>query len=182
MNYWWIQQDPNSYRSFELLEVDWSVGEFVESFRAGNSLAQDWTAPKLKLFEAEGEAEKPIGDFPTIVGTVPLVVSERALSVLLEVIRESVEVLPLQVNEGQYHCLNIEVCDCLDPGRSVVKRFSSTGRIMHVESYHFKEDWLEGIHIFRLPEEPLRRVFVDEVFKTRVEANDLRGLVFRPLE
>ena len=148
----------------------------VRTFRFGGPLGPGWVPLRVKLFEDEGEAEKPVGDFPSLGGTIPLPISVLALEVLHPLIKDDVDVLDLITDVGKFYALNVFTCDCLDHSRSVFERFRS-GRIMRVEKYAFKPRCLGGKHIFRLPE-IWAYVFVDEAFKQMVEQHDLKGLLF----
>lgn len=72
----------------------------VRSFRSGQPLGESWTPPSLGLFEDEGGKEKPLGDFPSYGGGIPLIISKRALDTLQPLISEDVEDLDIEADFG----------------------------------------------------------------------------------
>ena len=119
------------------------------------------------------------GDFPSLCPF--LVFSSRARKVLQPLIGNYVEFLPLKL-EGdleQYAIAKIKQrTDCLDYSRAEFKRFPSSGRVMRVVKYAFKQGSLENKQFFNIPEQKAR-FFVSDKFKTCVESNNLEGLIFR---
>lgn len=180
MNIWRIMADPNRYRSFDSTDITPSQSvDLTQKFRSGQALGADWTTFRVKLFEYESEEsqeEKPIGDFPSFAGIVPLFISALALKILHPLIKNNVEVLNVLTDIGTFYALNVFTCNCLDQTKSVFVRFDDGG-IMRVERYAFRPGSLEGKHIFRIPE-VWSNTFVDEAFKQTVEENRLEGLVF----
>jgi hypothetical protein len=180
MAIWKIIAASDTYRS--LTWVDSSVSNFqlIEAFKGGGPIADSWVPRAVHLFVYEGEEAKPLGDFPSLFGGVPPVFSKRAIEILNPLIADSTEILPLMGLEGEFSVVNvIDVVDCLDHQRSEYIRFESSGRIMHIEHYVFKKDYLKNKHIFRIPEEVVSAVFVSDAFKTLVEQNRLEGLIFK---
>jgi len=178
MKIWHISTDPNTYRS--LVTPDLSPGDYtalVRLFRSGQLFAATWKPLRVEWFIEKEEDRKPVGDFPTIAGIVPLIMSEKARTKLTDVIQENVEFLPLEASFGIYYAANVHVVDCLEREKSQLIRFSDGG-IMRVERYAFNTDILKGMHIFRIPEEVLSRTFVDEDFKSAAEEHGLKGLTF----
>jgi hypothetical protein len=139
----------------------------------GRTLAQVWTPLRVVVYSVG----RP-GDFPSWSSHIP-VFSERAWRILEPLIETSVEALPLACAGGPFVAINVtDVADCLDPGRAEIKRFS-TGEVMDVKSYAFKEGCLGARNIFKIPEALLNDVFVSENFKRAVEDAGLEGLIFR---
>jgi hypothetical protein len=140
-------------------------------------VGEKWSPPRLQLFVDDGEADKPEGDFPSFGGVVPLLASKSALELLQPLIERDVEVLDIHADFGDYFALNVLSRECLDREASVLKRFRDGG-IMAVEAYAFLPKAVENAHVFRIPEEIMSCVFVDEAFKTAVEEGGLKGLLF----
>jgi hypothetical protein len=134
-------------------------------------LAAEWIADDLN-------SGKPTSDFPTL-GSTP-VFSQRAVDALIDVLVPHGELLPLRVPDGSFYIYNAtHVIDALDEERSELVRFSS-GRVMHVASYAFKTDVVQGEAIFKVPQ--LRgTVFVSNGFSQRIREADLSGFALRPL-
>lgn len=180
MSMWEILPDGNVCRSFHI--IDRSPGEIIDMkahFRSGQTVGRAWTPWHVELFEGEDEDKKPIGNFPSLGGSVPLAISAQALEVLNTLIKDNVEVLDLMTHVGKFYALNVFTSNCLDHSRSVFERFSDGG-IMRVDKYAFRPGTLKGKHIFRIPE-VWSHTFVDDVFKQAVEKNRLKGLLFYPI-
>jgi len=178
MTYWRIQPSPDQYRSLTATGLTPSEElDLVNMFKSGDRLGEKWEPPIVGLFDANEEDQKTIGDFPSFGGVVPLMIKNRGLNALITLIHDDVEVLKVNTDKGKYSALNVFSRDCLDQDRSIVQRFK-TGRIKVIEKYTFKTKCLEGVHIFRLPEEIMSRTFVDDEFKHTVESNELHGLRF----
>jgi hypothetical protein len=181
MQIWEIIQDGNNFRSFELRELSpEEYDEFEDQFRSDQRLTGSWTPMKFSLFEADYEVDKPIGDFSGIASVVPLIVSSKTRDVLSSFVKDQVEFLPIETEVGDFQALNVMIVDCLDHSKSKFKRFND-GRIMRVEKYAFKPETLKGLHIFRIPEEVMSRIYVDKAFKEIVEENSLTGLDFNKI-
>jgi hypothetical protein len=117
------------------------------------------------------------GEFPSL--STALVFSDKALKVLMPLIKNSIDLLPLQCNSNHYTIIKVhDVVDCLDYSRAVVRKFPSSGRIMEIISYSFKYECINNKNIFKIPEIKTR-VFVSQKFKDFVENNHLEGLIFR---
>ena len=177
-NLWDVIEDANRFRSF--LRVDQSQGShLLEAFKSNSSLADSWQPVDLVLSLGKGEKDKPIADFMS--GFVSVAISGKALGVLTPSLLDQAECLPLNTDAGTYFALNVTAVNCLDQGHSTLKLFSNSQRIMRVEKYAFYWEKLNGIHIFRLPELGISRLFVSDTFKQAVEENSLTGLLFYPV-
>jgi hypothetical protein len=108
--------------------------------------ARDWKAPELRWIGAVTP-----GDFPALVGHVP-VVSDRALKMLEPFLGDRIDPLPIRVEGGGYTALHVrDFPDCLDTEKTEARWFEP-GRARLIESYAFRPDCLEGHHLFRLRE------------------------------
>ena len=163
---------PDSDTCHSLSIID---SEHVEMFRqfTGNSLAHSWFPVPVRIFRAEKS-----GDFPSLLSHVPIF-SERALQILMPLISNSFEALPLKCDFGKFYAANVlDVVDCLDHSLANIERFSS-GRIMAIKRYAFKEGCIQGKHIFKIPETAGQDVLVSDKFKSLIEENSLLGLHFK---
>lgn len=183
--FWDVLVDCNKYRMFctqlpvnESLELDEKLKTYP--------FPDDWVQLPLKLWEGEKgkkreEKKKPLADFMA-TGLLLDAISPRGRILLEPLITKQVEFLPFETPVGPYYGLHVKYVDCLDVSRVVGERFDD-GRIMAVgiEKYAFHWERLEGIHIFRVPELGLSRLFVSDEFKRVVEENGLTGLLFYPV-
>jgi len=70
------------------------------------------------------------------------------------------------------------VIDCIDYSKSNYKTFSDGKRIMRFMKYAFREKEIEGVSLFKIKDEPLKRPFVSDEFRKRVLENNLLGFKF----
>ncbi len=125
----------------------------------------------------EIERRSKSSDFPSLSGH-DLIFSEKAWQILQPLIEKSVELLPLKCDSGHYSVIKVvDVVDCLDYSRAKLKRFSSSGRVMKIESYAFKDECIGDRNIFQLPEP--KTILVSQAFKDCIEKNGLKGLIFQ---
>jgi hypothetical protein len=164
-----ITPDADTYHCLVLTNPsDWDrFDEFT-----GERLADTWTPVAVKTLKV-----KKAGDFPYLISHVP-VFSGRAWQILQSLVKGSVEALPLEHPTKTVYAINVlDLLDCLDYSRSQIVRFPSGG-IMEIERYAFKEGCVEGKHIFKIAEAPLKQVLVSDAFKELVERSQLEGLIF----
>ena len=126
-----------------------------------------------------------IGDFPSVSNwkRVPMM-SERAWNALKPIIGNVCEALPVaHPFQGLYYLIHVmQTIDALNTDASEVDRSGiGDNRIHRIYRYAFKNDLIEGKHIFKLPPMSGGGLIVDDVFRRAVEDNGLRGLRFREL-
>ena|SRR5688572_5533045 len=139
----------------------------------GTPTVETWRPIRVQVHKGEKR-----GDFPSLIGHLP-VFSERALSALRPLIENEVEVLSLKGSTTPLYAIHIlDLVDCLDEAKSGVKRFPGGG-IMHVDRPVFRDGCVDGKHIFKIRDAPLKDVYVSEEFKRRAEEAGLEGVVFR---
>lgn len=139
-----------------------------------------WTPLVVHGFDDNPPEE---GDFPSFNDfcRVPIL-SQRAWNVLQPLIGHTCEVLPIIYPTGKlFFILHVlETTNCLDTEQSVVRRYSDGG-IMRVTQYALNSSMLVNKHIIKLPHEHAGDLIVDDVFRSVVEKNKLKGLKFTPL-
>jgi hypothetical protein len=165
-----IIQDVQHYDSVVLPRA--ASYKKLEVLAGVEPVAAKWVPLTVRFHKME-----KAGDFPYLSTDVP-VFTKRALQALQPLIGQSIEALPLECESEELYAIHaLELMDCLDHSRSVVTRFPSGG-IMDVEEFVFKKNCDQGKHIFRLTDAPTKYVFVSDQFKSVVEKNKLRGLIF----
>lgn len=180
--FWDVLVDSNTYRIFT---TGWTASkgvEFDKIFKSDKKFGHGWESINLALWEGEypkKEKKKPLADFMNS-GLIIDAVSQHGKDILEPLVGEQVEFLPLETPFTPYYGLHVKHVNCLDLSKISAKYFSD-GRVMRVEQYAFYWEKLEGIHIFRLPELGLSRLFVSDEFKQIVEENALTGLMFYPV-
>ena len=142
-------------------------------YRKLDNIQDSW-----KPITVELDSVGKLGDFPALVA-YHLTFSERAWNLLYPLMAESVEPLPLRCNSGNYTTIRVvDVVDCLDHSRAVVRRFPSSDRVCGIDYYAFKEGCSGDRNIFTIPEIKLD-MFVSQKLKDCVESNELEGLIFK---
>lgn len=124
----------------------------------------------------------PRGDFPVLFGT-EVIFRERALQALRPLIKDSIQVIPLQCKEDKLYLIHVtNFVDCLDRTRSKIKWLTGFENkiIFQVHHYEFFEKNIVQENIFRIPE-LFTTTFVSDTFKTTVEGQGLQGLLWEPL-
>ena len=113
-------------------------------------------------------------------GSGVLVLRRPAREVLGKVLADDAEMLSLYCDEGEdLWLVNAwRVVDALDEELSQVERFSS-GRIMTVHRYAFREEAVAGLRCFRIPQQHV--MFVTDEVAEATRAAGLRGTTFRPV-
>jgi hypothetical protein len=144
----------------------------------GLPAAAQWTTPSVATLELDFEGRTlPLPDFP--VFTTSAAFSRRGVDVLLDLLIENGEILPLECDEGDFFVFNVtRVLDALDEGASEIKRFGRDrrGRVKTIVRHAFVPE-LVTASIFRIPQKPLR-IYVTQRFVDRVEAAELTGFSF----
>jgi hypothetical protein len=137
--------------------------------------------PVRRNYSVKGNLAKPLADRVGIDADVdPMVLSRRALDVLLPYIGGLGQVLPLAFDEAEYSLFNItNVVDALDEGKSELEHFPSSGRLSGVKRYAFRLEAVRDQLIFKIPQQPGGFAFVTDRFVEIVKANGLTGFEFK---
>ena len=108
------------------------------------------------------------------------VFDKKALDILLPMVENEIEVLPLLCEEREFFAINvIKVLDCVDYDKSKYRTFRDGKRIMAFEKYTFKLDDIKGSNIFKIIDEPRRKPFVSDEFRDKVLETGLTGFKFK---
>jgi hypothetical protein len=135
--------------------------------------------PVRRDYEIKDNLTKPLGERAGIDARVdPMVLSRRALDVLLPHIGNLGQVLPLAFDEAEYAFFNVtNVVDALDEAQSELKYFSD-GSFHRVLRYAFKPEAVRDQLLFKIPQQPGNFAFVTDRFVEIVRANGLTGFGF----
>ena len=143
----------------------------------------DWVPlPVMRDYSVRDNMTKPLGDRVGIDAYVdPMVLSRRALDVLLPHIGNLGQVLPLAFEEAEYSFFNVtNVVDALDEQHTDISRLPS-GRISKIERYAFKPEAVRDQWLFKIPQQPGGFAFVTDQFVDLVKSSGLTGFKFKPL-
>ncbi len=141
----------------------------------GQKLGKYWSFPyRGKLLE-----DKPVGNFVNLDSGL-LFCDSYALLKLKPYIIKEVEIIPTNVDGLDLNILNlINLIDCLDKEKSVIEYFDEIKEgIMDVEEYVFKEELLENVTLFKLPQLSRSSIFGTNQFYSKVKEYGLTGLKF----
>jgi hypothetical protein len=182
---WILTRDSTRFRSFTFNHTSFTEWmEYIEILLSGELFRDKWKPPKLFLYYDEeikgGGEESPVGDFMNGIGKFSINV--KALSILKPIIRNQVELLPLETSIGPYFELNIKQIACLDISKCDVVRFKSSERIKQINKYAFNDETIRGRNIFCSSELRGNTIFVSELFKNTVELNNLTGVEFEKVQ
>ena len=166
MKIWKLEYDVNNYEAFIPEAGLFAIDDFD-----GTSQKEGWQP--MKMVPADPKEHLPFGDAAYL--TTPMY-SRRALEVLLPLMGDSVEILPMLCDEGDYSAVNvIDVIDAIDYEKSKFERFKCSGRIMCFDKYAFVPEKVAGKHIFKIVDHPKSNSFVSDEFMQVVEKNGLTG-------
>lgn len=170
MKIWHFGADADNFNNLVPVdENDWKKFEFN-----GTRIKSSWKKIEVRTIE-----EIQFSDFPSLIPGVP-VFSKKALECLGDLICESVEVLPLLHEKEELFAINvIKVLDCVDYDQSEYKRFATSGRIMRFTKYGFCKDKVINTPIFKISDEPSKRPFVSDTFRSCVLEYGLKGFEFK---
>ena len=165
----WVQ--PRSERDFDAVyQLD------------GSSRKRGWRPIAVRRLDRDDDG-RPLraAELPWLDGHA-LVLSDRALEAIGEVLGDSGEFLQLDLVDGSgrlwlFNVLN--VVDGLDESASELVRFPSSGRIMKVRRHAFVPDRIRGLRAFRVPQ--LRTLFLSGEAVDVIVAAHLSGARFEPL-
>ena len=175
MNIYALDSDCDHYWNLRFVndELDW---EQIYRFD-GTPLADRWRPLAVKADEQEIR-DLPASDFPHLFGAVP-VFRKSAATVLRPLLEGNGELLPLFCDEGEYFIFNVlRMVDALDERASQIIKFPNSEKILEIEHFVFKPAQLASVDIFKLPQQPLGRVFVSDHFVEIVKDARLVGFSF----
>ena len=136
--------------------------------------ADNWQAIEITFAKLSGGKK---GEMPDLmIRNGRLFLNEKAYGVLLEVLEEDGEFLPVTFGDRSGYLFNIlsvaEDVDGLDQKLSTKDEFGD------LQSLVFHEDKVEGFKLFRSRFDDYMGVYCGEAFKSAVEQSGLNGLIF----
>ena len=166
----------HTYRTYETLTKDGYRTYEFEGKKVENRKFDLIYPSKYK-----DELDKPIGDVFSITPS-SYIMNEKAYKILYPYLKSHSQIFKINNNGTIFYVINVtDLIDCLDYDNSEIKRFPSSGRIMRVIKYVFKNEKLKNVTIFKLPEFPKAISYVTEEFKNVVEENNIKGFKFKEL-
>lgn len=170
MKIWILDCDVDNYENLtwkEEPDID-----YIQSFDGAEKI-KHWNPMKVnRMYDRE---------FGNAIGLSPHipVFDEKAIGILGDLLTDNAEILPLDCEDGNFYAINvINVMDCINYEKSQYKTFRDGTRIMRFTKYVFIEKKIEGMNLFKIKDEPLKRPFVSEEFRKRAIDNNLTGFKF----
>jgi len=179
LKYYRLINDSNVYYSLTPQE---SYPAGWRSQFDGKKFGDGWQPLKMKFDDSDNNLL--FGDFPHFAAYLPGL-SERAWNTLKPFINEYVE--PLQVDVyleksiTKYYLLNV-ICilDALDKIKSDILYFDAD-HIMDIDHYVFNGKNIGKIPIFRIRNDELGGIYVNDIIRDCVENNQLKGFSWEDL-
>lgn len=170
MKIWILDCDVDNYENLTWKnEIDIN---YIQSFD-GTEKMEEWNPMQVKRMY-----NREFSNTPGLSPHIP-VFDEKVISVLSDLLIGNAEILPLDCEDGVFYIINvINVSDCIDYEKSKYKTFRDGKRIMRFTKYVFDEKKIEGMSLFKIKDELLKRPFVSEEFRKRVVDNNLTGFKF----
>jgi uncharacterized protein DUF1629 len=172
-----LRPDSSRYEVL-VLECEDDAGLMLEA-SGGRPVGSAWSPVAVRVFREDADhRDRPSSDFPSLSGFVP-VFSQKAVTVLADLLQPNGEILPLACGDGEYSAYNvITVIDALDEERSQCKYIGK--KVVDVASYELLPDRLGAEQIFKLVQfRRGGRVYVTEQFVRRVDEQGLLGFAFQ---
>lgn len=171
MDIWLLKRDS---RYTPLDFADMADVALLSGFQTAQPLAHDWPEPDVCF-----AGPHPLRSNCPGLHTVPAW-GLPAMMALFPLVDPFIEILPLNCEQGEYYAIQVlNAPDVLDHSRAMFRRFK--GHIIGVDQYAFREEALEGQHIFKLAEDAYSQVFVSQAFRALAARHNLTGLAFAPL-
>lgn len=141
-------------------------------FDKGMRVGRQWSPP---FFGVVNKLQK-VGDLGTLSGSETVIFSEKAVDVLMPLIKDSVELLSYPTEIGTYHLINVlDKGNYLDRLRTDCDEILSNGNCYGINRYAFDEQALQGKHIFRIPDDGVTRYVSGEFIET-CKRHNLQGI------
>lgn len=171
MAIWQIQSDPNYNFIVPDESRDWLT--LIHGFKH-IPMAETWTPLNVRITRFK---DKATGDFFPVPPSLPIVTNSKALNVLISLVADQVEVLPLNCKRRKLSILNpLNTVRCVNLERSDVVQIAE-GNIVLIRSLYFEQGCADNLHIFRTSL-LVGAIFVSDEYKRLVESHSLRGAVF----
>ena len=163
---------PNSDKFYSVKSLDKSLNDFQNKFYEVN-LKQKWKPLKASFIK-----KGICGDFASLIGFV--VCTQKSFIALSPLVSDEIEFLELLVDTHKYYILNVIRKVPLDIEKSKFVN-SSSGRIIMIDQYAFKDSDIKDMHIFNIEGVLSEGPLVSQKFKDLVEKNNLEGLIFKKI-
>lgn len=149
----------------------------------GKPIGDRWikNLPVRLAWSEDNDGSELGSHFPFLLDDGILACSGKAWDCLKLLIGEHVEALELDCQDGQFFALNVlTIKECLNYEESQLTYWADGyGGIQSVQRLVFRSGCSDNAPIFKIPEFIMLSIYVSEAFKAVVEANNLKGMIFR---
>lgn len=168
----------DDYMSIVLKEQSNENYNYLKDKFEGKMIGEDWVILDVISFNKGKKKESDAIRFWDKTGAI--VLSEKAVGCLKDMLQGVTEILPLNHPKFDLYIVNVvNVIDALDENRSEITRFPD-GNIMRVDKHSFTSKLVEEEHhIFKIPQSLKSHSFVSEKFVNTVNEFGLKGFVFK---
>jgi len=181
MSIYRVQPNIEKYKAFHLVDDDDNFDLQVEGYFdfMGQPKANDWNGARVYLDATFDKAELLVADI-TNFNVSALAYSEKAISILQDVLEESGELLPFECDGKKWWIHNItNVLDALDKEETTMELMDS-GRFM-IGKTVLDENKLTDVSVFKTKQRMTLLLSHDVAkndYKTIIENSDLTGVIF----
>ena len=142
----------------------------------GRSHKNDWTCRKV-VPNINPKKNPKFGDYSECMGV--LVFSKKAIEKLYDLIKDDVEILPLECDYGDFSLINVTtVLDAIDHEKSEYKYIDGTKQIMYFKKYVFLEEVIKGYDIFKITDKRGSFIFASDRLVQTINQSKLKGFRF----
>jgi len=157
--------------------VDSPAFDSITDIVNGTLKCNSWVPVEMKLIREDESGRKLHRTSSPWLGNHALIFRPEVLARVGNFLMENGELLPVEAQGDELYLFNALLADILDESNSVVRRFED-GRIKLIESYRFKIEALQGLHLFKIPNLRASPTFLSGEFVDGWCQAELRGLDF----
>jgi hypothetical protein len=148
----------------------------ADFFVSADSVVANWETPRVEYLAGEDDegACKIEGDYPSLIGALCPVFTQKSMAVLGDLLSPFGEFLPLASNDGTFNAFKVlKIIDALDEDKSEIRWHAQTKQSKQagerrwvdiIQRYAFHENLVRDAVIFRIPQLPFFDVFVTDIF------------------
>ena len=157
---------------------------FIERFN-GTVIGTDLKGTRLSL--NPDTPDGPLPDYSSLSGLGIGVFSDRAVTVLRQILDSHGQLFAVEFPQSSYFLYNITtMIDALDHQHCVLEYWPRIKRVFEfpvrrVLEYAFHEQLLQNVHLFKIPEFPTTQIYVTGNFVEEVQSRGLTGFRFTRL-
>ncbi|RAV10468.1 imm11 family protein [Paenibacillus contaminans] len=175
MKLWKLDSETELYDSFLLIHEEDSKKYIRNNFRGETVI--NWGEVAIRTSRKKGKT-----DCSSFGSGVPIF-SGEAVNLLIDLMGENVQVLPLKHENEELYAINVnKMIDCIDFDHAVVNRDKDYPTVIkEIYQYAFKVELISKEHIFKTPQFKGSQVYVSDTFRNKVIESNLKGFKFHLL-